>query len=95
MAKNINRPDPQALAVTVLTFLAADPERLSRFFSLTGLDPASLRATSATPSFARAILCYLGDDETLLVAFAHEAGLDPVEVGDAVRRATDAEIVDL
>lgn len=95
MAKNVNRPDPQAMAVAVLTFLAADPERLGRFFSLTGLDPATLRATSTTPSFARAMLAYLGADETLLVAFAHEAGFDPADVGLAVRHATDMDVADL
>ena len=90
MAKNLNRPDPQGMAVAVLAFLAAEPERLSRFFALTGLDPATLRATSAAPSFTRAILAYLGDDETLLVAFAQDAGLSPAAVGEAVRHATDA-----
>lgn len=94
MAKNLNRPDPQAMAVAVLTFLAADPERLGRFFTLTGLDPASLRTSSTTPSFSRAILSYLGTDETLLVGFAHGAGLDPVAVGQLVRHATEADIGD-
>lgn len=95
MAKNLNRADPHGMAVAVLTFLAADPERLGRFFSLTGLDPATLRATSATPSFARAMLAYLGTDDTLLVAFAQDAGLDPAEVGQAVRHATEADVADL
>ena len=85
--KNVNPADPAALAVAVLGFLAADPDRLTRFFALTGLDPATLRATAATPAFARAVLSYLGSDETLLVAFARDGGLDPIHVGQAVRLA--------
>lgn len=90
--KNVNPVDPQALAVAVLTFLAADPERLSRFLALTGLDPATLRSTAATPAFARAVLSYLGNDEDLLVAFAREAGLDPAHVGQAARLAGGVEL---
>ena len=90
--KYVNPADPQTLAVAVLTFLAADADRLTRFLALTGLHPATLRATAATPAFARAVLSYLGSDEMLLVAFAHEAGLDPVQVGQAARLAGGVEL---
>lgn len=85
--KNVNPPDPHTLAVTVLAFLVAETDRLTRFFALTGLDPATLREIAATPTFARALLSYLGSDEALLVAFARAAGLDPAEVGEAARLA--------
>lgn len=89
--KNVNPADPEAMAPAVLTFLAADPDRLMRFLALTGLDPAQVRASAATPAFARAVLSYLGSDEALLVDFARQAGLDPIHVGEAARRAHGTE----
>jgi hypothetical protein len=75
-----------ALAVAALSFLAGDHERLERFLALTGLGPQSLRATAREPSFLLGVLDHVAGDETLLLAFARESGVDPEDVG----RARDA-----
>ena len=75
-----------ALAVAALNFLAGDHERLERFLALTGLGPQSLRATAREPSFLVGVLDHVASDETLLLAFANESGIDPQDVG----RARDA-----
>jgi hypothetical protein len=74
------------LAIAALTFLAGETERLERFLALTGLGPPSLRAAAREPSFLLGVLDHVASDETLLLAFAHESGIDPEEVG----RARDA-----
>ena len=76
----------RSLAVSALTFIAADPDRLSRFLGLTGLGPENLRTAAADPAFLGSVLDYLVADEKLLVEFAADAGLKP----EAVARAHEA-----
>ena len=73
------------IAIQGLTFLAADAERLDRFFGVTGLDVTTLRRAAESPGFMASVLDYLGSDEPLLRAFAQEHDYDPAEV-DAARR---------
>ena len=73
----------EALAIEALGFLAADPERLEPFLSLSGLDIGNLRRAAAEPSFLVAILDHLASDESLLLAFAANAGLDPMDIAKA------------
>jgi hypothetical protein len=74
------------LAIAALGFLAGEHERLERFLALTGLGPQSLRAAAREPSFLLGVLDFVASDETLLLAFANEGGIDPEDVG----RARDA-----
>ncbi len=69
--------DAQALAVDALAFLAADLERLGRFLSLTGLAPDTIRQAARSPGFLVAVLDHLAQDDSLLLAFAGNAGHDP------------------
>src|ERR1700727_1201047 len=76
----------RSLAVSALSFIAADPERLNRFLSITGLGPDTLRTAARDPAFLGSVLDYLVADEKLLVEFAADAGLKP----EAVARAHEA-----
>ena len=78
-----------ALAVAALGFLAAESERLERFLALTGLGPQSLRAAAREPSFLLGVLEHVASDETLLLDFTNEGGLNPEDVGRAVAALTD------
>ena len=64
------------MAVSALTFLAADAERLRRFLDITGLGPHNLRSAAEDPAFYGSVLEYLVADEQLLVRFAADAGLE-------------------
>jgi hypothetical protein len=75
-----------ALAIAALGFLGGERERLERFLVLTGLGPQSLRAAAREPSFLLGVLDHVAGDETLLLAFAKESGIDPEGIG----RARDA-----
>ena len=70
-------------AIEALTWLAADPSRLERFLSLSGLGPQNLRKAAAEPRFLSAILDYLASNETLLVEFAGDGGRAPEDVARA------------
>jgi hypothetical protein len=74
------REAAETLAVTALSYLASDPEQLGRFLATTGIGPERIREAARDPSFLVGVLDYFASDETLLVAFAREAGFDPSHV---------------
>ena len=70
-------PAAEALIAQVLQFFMADPDRLVRFFDVTGLTPDTIRTAANAPSFAAAVLDYMLGDEALLQRFAAETGTQP------------------
>src|SRR5262245_29035034 len=74
------REAAEALAIAALGFIAAEPERLGRFLTITGLGPDSIRAAARDPRFLAGVLDHVTGDEPLLRAFAAEHGIDPGEV---------------
>ncbi|MCZ8187689.1 MAG: DUF3572 domain-containing protein [Beijerinckiaceae bacterium] len=83
-------PDAEALAIDALGFLAEDMERLGRFLALTGIDPARLREAAANPGFLASVLDYLGQDESLLLAFSADRQLRPEWIATAQRQLAGA-----
>ena len=81
----LSRQDAESVAVQALAFIAENPEALGRFLSLAGLGPTNLRNAAGDPSFLTGVIDYLLGDESLLVAFAQSAGLQPGMVGEAGR----------
>lgn len=75
--------DAETLALQGLTFLASDPLRLSRFMSLTGINPEELKSWAKAPRLQAAVLDHLLGDESLLLVFTAEAGLDPQSIAPA------------
>ena len=74
-----------------LGFLAGDPERLERFLGLTGWTPLSLKQPAATQALLASALEHLAGDESLLLTFAANAGLDPARVVEAAHRLASGE----
>lgn len=75
--------DAEILAITALSFLAEDQERMVRFLNLTGIDPAEIRSLATSPAFFVAILDHLLSDEGLLLAFATNQQIRPETVVQA------------
>jgi hypothetical protein len=71
------------LAIVALGYIASDPEQLSRFLALTGIDPSAIRAAAEEPGFLAGVLTYISGNERTLVAFAAHAGVGPEEVEKA------------
>ena len=82
-AAQSSRGAAEALAIEALTFIAADSRRLETFMALSGLSVDHLRSAAAAPGFFAAILDFLATDETLLLAFAANAGRDPASITKA------------
>jgi hypothetical protein len=84
-SRSSEREAAAAVAVSALAFIAGEPERLSRFLSLSGLDVGHLRQAAAQPGFLAGVLAYLAGDEGLLLEFAASEGLKPEAVASACR----------
>ena len=70
----------RSLAASALAFLAAEPDRLSRFLNLTGLGPHNLRDAAEDQAFDGSMLEYMLADEELLLRFAADSDLEPETV---------------
>ena len=71
------------LAIAALAFIAEDPERLSGFLAVTGLEAAAIRGAARQPGFLAGVLEHMLGDENLLLAFADSAGIDPAGIARA------------
>lgn len=80
---NMSRNAAESLAIQALAFIAGDPGRLGDFLAVTGIGPDAIRAAAREPSFLAGVLDYVAADESLLVAFAADAAIDPFEIGRA------------
>jgi hypothetical protein len=67
----------ERLGIQALGFLAAEPARLAGFLTASGYDPAEIRAQAGSADFLAGVLDYLLADESLLLVFTSEAGIDP------------------
>jgi hypothetical protein len=79
----LSRDEAESMAIAALAFIAGDPERLSRFLALSGLDPGHLRRAAAEPGFLAGVLAFLAGDERLLLDFAAAQGVPPERVAGA------------
>ena len=74
------------MAIKALSWLAADPERLERFLSLTGIGQDQIRSAAQEPGFLGAVLDHLCADEATLLAFCSEAEARPELIAGARER---------
>ena len=77
------REAAEILAIQALSFIAEEPERLTGFLNATGLTPDRLRESANAPDFLAGVLEHMLADESLLLAFADSAAIDPAAVSRA------------
>ncbi|MCB1476191.1 MAG: DUF3572 domain-containing protein [Rhodobiaceae bacterium] len=70
----------EVIGIEILQFIAADEKHLTRFLSLTGLTPATLRQAAGSPRFHESLLAYLAQNERDLIEFAQSAGRKPEDI---------------
>jgi hypothetical protein len=78
-----NREEAEMLAIQALAFIAEDPQRLARFLDMTGIAPEQIRTAARERGFLAGVLEHMLGDESLLIAFADRAGIDPDDVARA------------
>ncbi|KPF43075.1 DUF3572 domain-containing protein [Rhizobium sp. G187] len=78
-----NRPIPQdaeTTAIAVLGWLAGEPEMLSRFLALSGVQPGEMRLAVGDPGFLAGMLEFLMQHEPTLMAFCTATETPPETV---------------
>lgn len=72
--------EAERIAIAALGHVAADETLMTRFLSVTGIDPGQIRAAAADPGFLAGVLDFLLGHEPDAVAFAAEHSLPPEDV---------------
>jgi hypothetical protein len=75
--------EAEILAIQAIAFIAEEPERLSRFLDITGIPVENIRSAVRERDFLTGVLEHMLGDESLLIAFALSAGIDPAEIARA------------
>jgi hypothetical protein len=65
------------MALELLAFIARDEVALGRFVAETGLSPDTIAAQVQDPTFLAGVMDFVLGDESLLLAYAANAGIDP------------------
>lgn len=79
------RGQAEAVAISALGFVAADPELLPRFLAITGIEASSIRRAAAEPGFLAGVLQFILAHEPTLMRFCEETGTPPPAVGAALK----------
>jgi hypothetical protein len=79
------RENAEALAIQTLGFVAADPELLSRFLAISGIEAKSIRHAAREPGFLAGVLQFILAHEPTLMRFSGETGIPPQDVSAALR----------
>ena len=77
------REAAEMLAIQALAFIAEEPQRLNAFLTVTGLTLERLRESASAPGFLAGVLDHMLSDESLLMAFADQAAIDPADIARA------------
>jgi hypothetical protein len=86
--KTAGADDTGTLALRALGWIVNDPERISRFFAVTGLDPDNLRKRIADPALHQAIFAFLAGHEPDLLACAADLDVPPEALAAPAREMT-------
>ncbi len=71
------------IAIAILGWLSTEPDMMSRFLSMSGLEAEDLRAIVADSGFQAGLLDFVMAHEPSLMAFCSAYGLLPEEVNAA------------
>ncbi|WP_442577426.1 DUF3572 domain-containing protein [Mesorhizobium sp. ASY16-5R] len=85
MTRKTTSEDAEALAISALAYVAADPVLLPRFLALTGIDAQAIRHAAREPGFLAGVLRFVLAHEPTLIDFAGHAGITPASVGEALK----------
>jgi len=78
-------------AISVLAWLATEPDLMARFLSLSGLTAENLRSASAQPGFFAGVLGFLMNHEPTLIRFCAATGQNAATVATAYRTLAGEE----
>ena len=88
--KTLSPKAVESLAIEALNLIAGDPALASKFMSLSGFDPGSLRMAARRPDFLAGVLDYVMTDDGLILDLAAATGHRPETIAAACRGAENS-----
>jgi hypothetical protein len=82
-ASRLDKEAAEMLAIQALAFIGEEPQRLAAFLQSSGLAIEQVRDAARQSGFLVGVLEHMLGDESLLLAFAASAGVDPAAIGHA------------
>jgi hypothetical protein len=68
----VSDDDAQAMAIQILGWITGQPDLLSRFMALSGVDGGSIRQAAAEPGFLAGVTSFVMAHEPTLMSFCTE-----------------------
>lgn len=84
--KTVRNEQAEALAIKALIWLTQEPELMSRFLTLTGIDASAIRSAAREPGFLGGVLQFLLTHEPTLLRFCEATEVEPNSVVAAARQ---------
>ena len=79
----VNRDRAEWIAIAVLGTIAKQPDRLTQFLTLTGIEPKAIRALAEDSRFLAGVVDYVADDPALAAIIISELALHPADLSMA------------
>ena len=73
----------QNIAIQALTYLSGEPELMSRFLALTGIEASHIRTAARDPHFFAGVLRFFLSHEPTLLAFSQASEIAPAQIASA------------
>ncbi|MBL4645047.1 MAG: DUF3572 domain-containing protein [Rhizobiales bacterium] len=75
--------DAENIAIQALSYLSRDSDTFQRFLNLSGLSVNQLREAAESPGFLAGVLDHIMQDESLLLTFSQNEGINPQHIANA------------
>lgn len=85
MKSAVDSQQAQTIAVTALSYIAADPVLLPRFLALTGIEAGAIRQAAREPGFLAGVLQFVVAHEATLLGVSQATGIAPKALTTALR----------
>lgn len=82
-SKKVNALPPDIIGLQALAYVAGDDDLAPRFLALTGMDSDTLRARAGDALVLAAVIEFLGNHESDLIACAEALGMAPAALANA------------
>lgn len=82
--------DAEDTAISVLVWLAGEPDLLARFLALSGIEASTMRDAAKEPGFLAGVLGFLMAHEPTLMDFCAATGTRPETVAQAFHALSGA-----
>jgi hypothetical protein len=70
----VSGEETESVAVQILVWLTGQPELMSRFLGLTGIEASGIRQAAGEPGFLAGVIGFVMAHEPTLLAFCEESG---------------------